>query len=52
LQRFTVDEALARFQNVITGKFAADSVEKLHDERTCSLRQLAREAITLGDMPS
>ena len=30
LQRFTVDEALTRFQNVIAGKFAADFIEKLH----------------------
>jgi len=30
LQRFAVDQALARFQNVIAGKFAADFVEKLH----------------------
>ena len=30
LQRFAVDEALARFQNVIAGKFAADFTEKLH----------------------
>ena len=30
LQRFTVDEALTRFQNVIAGKFAADFVQKLH----------------------
>ena len=30
LQRFAVDEALARFQNVIAGKFAADFVQKLH----------------------
>ncbi len=30
LQRFAVEEALARFQNVIAGKFAADFVEKLH----------------------
>src|SRR5882724_6591347 len=30
LQRFAVDEALARFQNVIARKFAADFVEKLH----------------------
>ena len=30
LQRFAVDEALARFQNVIAGKFAADFFEKLH----------------------
>jgi len=30
LQRFTVEEALSRFQKVIAGKFAADFVEKLH----------------------
>jgi hypothetical protein len=30
LERFTVEEALSRFQNVIAGKFAADFVEKLH----------------------
>jgi hypothetical protein len=30
LQRFAVDEALAGFQNVIAGKFAADFVEELH----------------------
>jgi hypothetical protein len=54
LQRFPVDESLARFQNVIAGEFAADLVEKLHavDERTCSLRQLARKAIGLEDIPS
>src|ERR1700675_4716225 len=30
LQRFAVEQTLARFQNVIAGKFAADFVEKLH----------------------
>ncbi|HEY2625374.1 MAG TPA: hypothetical protein VGI41_01345, partial [Candidatus Udaeobacter sp.] len=30
LQRFAVDEALTRFQNVISGKFTADFIEKLH----------------------
>ena len=30
LQRFPVDEALAGFQNVIAGKFAADFVQELH----------------------
>jgi len=30
LEWFAVDEALARFENVIAGKFAADFVEKLH----------------------
>ena len=30
LQRFPIEETLARFQNVIAGKFAANFVEKLH----------------------
>jgi hypothetical protein len=30
LERFTVDETLARFQNVIAGKFTADVFENLH----------------------
>src|SRR5438270_3662184 len=30
LQRFAVEQALARFKNVIAGKLAADFVEKLH----------------------
>ena len=30
LQRFAVDEALTRFQNIIAGKFSADFVEELH----------------------
>jgi hypothetical protein len=30
LQWFAVDEALARFQNIIAGEFAADFVQKLH----------------------
>jgi hypothetical protein len=30
LQRFAVEQALARFQNVIAGKFTPDFVQKLH----------------------
>src|SRR5213075_708157 len=30
LQRLTVDQALTRFQNIITGKFTADFAKKLH----------------------
>ncbi len=30
LQRFAVEETLARFQNVIAGKFTADVFENLH----------------------
>ena len=30
LQRFAVEQTLARFQNIIAGKFAADFVQKLH----------------------
>src|SRR6266566_4189295 len=44
LQRFTVDEPLARFQNVITGKFAADFVEKLH--------AMMKEHAAYGNLPA
>ena len=30
LERFTVEETLSRFQNVIAAKFTADFTEKLH----------------------
>lgn len=30
LQRFTIEEALARFEDVVAGKFAADFIQKLH----------------------
>jgi hypothetical protein len=30
MQRFSVEETLTRFQNVIAGKFATDFVEELH----------------------
>jgi hypothetical protein len=30
LQRFAVFETLSRFQDVVAGKFATDSIEKLH----------------------
>jgi hypothetical protein len=50
LQRFAIEKTLTGFHNVVAGKFAADFVENLHavDERTCSLRQLACEAIAPG----
>jgi hypothetical protein len=54
LQGFSVEETPTRFQNVIAGKFTADSIEELHadNERICSLRQLACEAIALADITS
>lgn len=30
LQRFTIEETLTGFQNVIAGKFAADFVQEIH----------------------
>ncbi|HEY2144035.1 MAG TPA: hypothetical protein VGH06_06740 [Candidatus Udaeobacter sp.] len=54
LQWFLVEETPTRFQNVVAGKFTADSIEELHadNERICSLRQLACEAIALADITS
>src|SRR5260370_5743853 len=46
LQRFTVDEALGRFQNVIAGKFAANVSDNLHAvwaEQTLSVATISSQ---------